>query len=579
MRSTGTPTRRWVKIVGVVVGVVAIAGVVRTVHGAMRLRDAAKASAEFHACLYGSPLEEGEDAHARLIAIQLCGPRGRPKDWPATCRPHLMAMVFAFDAMGVTDDDPRFGTVHKLARIGGTWNTAPAPWLVNTRRPFIDELEDAIGKADLPGVPAAPNRDYCRAKPVFGGAELAPLGSTTASGLRQAPVFGPTPRVVWPGDDDGKSLACWFSTTGAAVARCGNKKVSAIARPLAAEESVRDVLMWDFLSDGPNRIVAASGSTLVELSTIGKSAWARSDTAVSFVDFEGRLWRGSLGKKPERLEDKVASNVAWSAVRPGYLLRGVRVDSESSSDVRVFATRLDGEGAVAGEPQELGVVPRGILRTCRSLDGGTTLMFMNEHSTSMKFGTDTHHRIALHIAFTREGRFSKLVEGVLDAPWSTTFGADPDEDTRLVCKADGTPRWVWLTGDELQVHDATCTPSGCKQAVGQPLAPAIDDVFRFDFAALGDDRVLVAYEGSDTGPVDNLLHAVRVRVGPAVSIGSAPDRVVVTEEDHGGLPQPGQGLFVFSRGNVGWFAIQSSEKLYVFRVEPNDEIVPVKATQ
>ena len=83
---------------------------------------------------------------------------------------------------------------------------------------------------------------------------------------------------------------------------------------------------------------------------------------------------------------------------------------------------------------------------------------------------------------------------------------------------------------------------------------------------MGDDDVLVAYEGDHQTPLRSLVHEIRYRRAPFAGIATAPDQLLVHDIEGHGLPKIWEGIFAFGRRDTGWIGFRADAKLYLFRV-------------
>ncbi|MGE0327812.1 MAG: hypothetical protein AB7S68_36205, partial [Polyangiaceae bacterium] len=451
-------------------------------------------------------------------------------------------------------------------------------WLAG-EPPLIDQLEAAFGKSGIPIDSSAQQPTVCREKALFAGPQLASLGRTESAFPRQPRSLGKTLRVAWSAGEDSASLACWFSADGAAVARCGAPRVSNLATPLEADDAFKGVILRDFREEEPRyRIVDETGATLMEHSFIREHGLVLANRELSVQDFNGNLWSTRDGT-PVQLDYPALRGVTPNAVRPGWILwqEPVKSAGKDSGRVVVHGMRANDQGEPVGEGVVLGEMPEpALLRTCADGPGGVAFAFLHRGKELVHDGDETFQRHGVSIAFPAPGGgFRPLQEANIELPWDGgSLGGDVDRGAQFGCSPKGSPRWAWRRGGA--IRDLTCGPEGCRERSTGVIAPEIENVTNFAFAPVGDDSLLVAYEGSTRRGFSLLLHTVRARVGSISEIATLSDRVVVADENHGGLPQLWWGLFAFGRGNIGWLALRSGADLYAFRVTSDAAFTPVR---
>jgi len=132
----------------------------------------AEAYESLRQCLYRSPLGSAEKPSDRLVAIDLCDRTMASLD---TCQTELEAAVSSWGDLGVDTSDARFGRAIDLSRRAYAPEGTPSRWLSGDERPLIDELEDALARADLPPVERVETSAPCLAPAKFSTSELTPL--------------------------------------------------------------------------------------------------------------------------------------------------------------------------------------------------------------------------------------------------------------------------------------------------------------------------------------------------------------------------------------------------------------------
>jgi hypothetical protein len=537
------------------VGIVAALALVGAIFGVRawqkqsRLNEVAESYASFRACLYGAPLEEGEKPSDRLVAMELCGPMEPSKTEFPQCRASLRRALAAWDALGVTEADPRYGEARKATRIAVEWTSSETVWLVGAERPQIDGLEAALAAADLPKVEAIDGGKRCTEKARFSAGDVVALGKVAAYRASTSPYRERTLRAVWSAGTKNPSLACWFSSDGPAVAACGAPTLENIAQPYASSDDLEDVVVYDFRSEGDfsyRAVRARSDQTLYATKGyLPKNAWARSDGTLVYADFEQRLMKVAPGGEPEAVPMGPAAGAKHLGARPGFVVFTDKLG-------RSYRAPLGDDGV--GERVDIGNLPEWrSLRSCMGKAGPVLVMLGVKQSS----GGD-----ALFVYYpTSETSYAEPLVNSMPFPAPL---ADPDDATVFPCTKDGTPRWAWVADDK--VGSLSCPPSGCVYAeADKKLALHATEVSYASVAPLGDDRFLFVYEGNHAGPFDNLVHAVRVRSGTLAEIATAHDDVLLTEEAHGGLPALWGGVYAFGSGDTAWAMVRADNQLYAFR--------------
>jgi hypothetical protein len=547
------------------------------------MQDAADTAEALRMCLYGSPLEAGERPSDRLVAIDLCKPTAaRPAAWPA-CHEPLRAFIQAANVLESELGDPRLTEARVAAQVVLDWDEPAPPWLIGTtfEERQIETLERVIQDAGLPSPSIAPIDPICVERPLFKATDVEPLGTidTYVANVERTP--GRALRAVWTGGAGAPSRACWFSPDDEPIARCGSPDVENIAMPLSADDAIHDVLIWDSPVQGekPDRIVDARGSVLVEMDFIREHGWARADGGIDVLDFDGALWRVTAGGTAAMDDSSAGPNATpYAAVRPGWLLRETRSDPADRSFppmVRIEALRAGADGAPVGQPVQLGEMKSpGLLRSCRTPEGGLVLAFVGRPGELVHDEGTTLHRHHVSVWFpVGNDRFTD-VSGDVDLPAAPATFGDEDGVTTFGCAPDGSPRWLWSRGAE--IRELVCQRSGCRQRSSGPLTFEVDELERLAYAPLGIEDVLMVYMGIRNGATDRLLHNTRVRIAPIGELVTKSDRVLMTNDRHGGLEALWEGVFAFGRGEVGWVGLRANGQLYVFRTTAQKDIVPVR---
>ncbi len=540
-------------LVGIAAAVTLVGAIfgVRAWQKQSRLEEVAESYASFRACLYGAPLEEGEKPSDRLVAMELCGPTPPPNgDYPQ-CKATLRRALTAWDALGVTEADPRYGAARKATRIAVEWTSSETVWLVGAERPQIDILEEALAEANLPKVEAIDGGKRCTEKAGFAAGDVVSLGTIAAYLALTSPYRERTLRAAWSAGTKNPSLACWFPAEGPAVAVCGAPTLENIAQPYASSDDLEDVALYDFRSEGEfsYRAVRTRDNQTIYATKgyLPKNAWARSDGTLVYADFEQRLMKVAPGGEPVPVPMGPAAGAKQVGARPGFVVFTDKLG-------RSYRAPLGDDGV--GERVDLGNLPewRG-LRSCMGKGGPVLVMVGVEQSSGGK---------AVFVFYPTSA--TSYAEPLINSmPFPTpTFLAEPDDATVFSCTKDGTPRWAWLEDDK--VGSLSCPPSGCVYAqTDKKLALRATEVSWASVAPLGDDRFLFVYEGNHAGPFDNLVNAVRVRTGTLAELATAHDDVLLTEDAHGGLPALWGGVYAFGSGDTAWAMVRADSQLYAFR--------------
>ncbi|MFO0552924.1 MAG: hypothetical protein U0271_31340 [Polyangiaceae bacterium] len=520
---------------------------------------AAEAYADFRACLYGAPLEPGERPRDRLRGMELCGEiKGADADFPQ-CKESLQRALDAWDRLGVKEGDPRYGGVRRLTRLAREWKSSEAIWLGVSDAPFIEELEDELAKARLPDVPAVKRAPRCVVRPRFAGPELVSLGRIDAYRIYESPHRERSMRVSWnAGEDKPTSLACWFPQEGAAVAACGSSTVGFTAVPYASSDDFEDVVLWDFQAKGkgaPYRLVRVSDdTTLFSTGDLSEDGWARAGGAVFYANIQNQLMRITPGGAPERLPMGPADGATSLFVRPGFA-----VFRDKSGELRLSEISDDG----VGPPTALGSSWRiRKLLSCATPSGPVLAMIDAQGASLLVAYPDGPHHYAAPILATTK----------LPRP---QIGNAGDDATEFACGPDGTPRWAWVEGQV--VHGLSCPRSGCVAIESDKLELRSTKVSDLSVAPVGAEGFVVAYLGSNTGPFDTHLEALRVRRGAAADLATATDEVLVTGGP-GGLENLYIGLFAFANGDTAWVGARAGDALYAFRAVGSAPFEVVRAS-
>lgn len=562
-------SRRFLLVSGLVIAVVVLYFGNRAWEQQKRLREVSAAYADFRACLYGEPLAANEKGSDRLRAIELCAP---PKsEWPKTCAPALFRALTAFDALGKKEDDPIYGELRKHTRVGAEWKQELSLWLVGDP-PSIDTLEASIASAPLPKLPAVSGQKKCTSKPRFSASDLVSLGTITNYRAVSEIVPGRPLRAIWASKES--TLACWFAPDGDAVARCGARALANIASVVPADDAVRELYAWDFdiARELPYSLVSElAGETLMEHKSLREHGWARADGTIFVSTGEADGLYAIKGTEASKVNGPLPRNRTFLAVRPRWALWGEADADPQKTLAKGF--RLDTE---TKEVVTLGPAPKKTLvRGCRTTDGELVVVMVNAVGDLIHEDRSTFQNVELR-AFFPAGKtaFAPVVMHTAKLPWSSGLFDRADETTVFGCTRDGSPRWIWWQTN--QVHDVTCTRSGCRSAKSEPILLGNVDLAKLVIAPIGDASVVVAYEGAYRGAVASLVHAVRVRIAKVADLARSPDTVLVADESFQGLSKLWAGLFAFGRGDVGWLAIRADNSLFALRFSEKSEFVPVR---
>ena len=105
---------------------------------------------------------------------------------------------------------------------------------------------------------------------------------------------------------------------------------------------------------------------------------------------------------------------------------------------------------------------------------------------------------------------------------------------------------TWLR-DDGALGQVRCMPKGCGESTSKPLEMA-GTLDHLDFGAV-DGGVLVATTRRDASPLTATVRGVYLRVAPIAEIATAPDRVVIGDELHGGVAKVHERLGLITAGD------------------------------
>jgi hypothetical protein len=464
-----------------------------------------------------------------------------------------------------------YGDVRKHTRVAAEWKQELSVWLVGDP-PTIDTLEDAIAKAPLPKLPPIPGEKKCRLKPRFVASELTPLGTISNYRATSERVPGRALRAIWASNES--TLACWFSPDGDAIARCGTKSLANIATIVPSDDAVRELYAWDFDIERapPYSLVAVlSGETLMEHKSLREHGWARADGTIFVTTGEADGIYGVKAAESTKVAAPLPKNRTFTAVRPGWVLWGEADTDPEKTVAKGF--RLDSE---AKEVVTLGPSPKQpLVRGCRGSGAELVVTMASNVGDLIHEDGNAFQNVELRVFFPKgKNAFAPPLTHTAKLPWSSGTFERADDTTVFGCTRDGSPRWLWWQKN--QVHDITCTRSGCRAQKSEPILLADVELAKLAIAPLGDSSVILAYEGAYHGPVANLIHSVRVRIAKVADLVRTPDIVLVADEKLGGLEKLWSGLFAFGRGTVGWIAVRADDSLYAFRFSEKGDFTPVQ---
>ncbi|MEM6786673.1 MAG: hypothetical protein AAF928_14275 [Myxococcota bacterium] len=528
--------------------------------------------AAFSRCVVGpQPLGEGERASVRMRASELTAhAQAGEQAWPAICLDLAAATVSALEAAGATRgnvDDPLETTRRRLQLLVGT---QPDMFLSPEDKPLVDQIWEAARQAGLdplreespPGGFTAPPP----AKPA-GQDDRVPLGTTTAIALRResAPDEA-VRRVVWGGGED-PALACRFSSAEAALDSVTCETLaerSASFVPLSGNDPKTTAY---FDPEPTPRVVRVGedGSALDAILFAGSpDTFAFSDGSFGDVQKVGaraqvlrRRASGRLDKAPlpgppgGRFLDFVGTAVTWLGPKRGTGLLPLSMQSMGMGR------------AVMTLDREVGEVPPGVrdVFACRRGVRDVTVALLGREVADD--GTT-----AVAMVSRQDGTWGRPVTGRAPVPASGKDAGGPARQPRMQCHADGSASLVWQTADA-RVGTVRCG-SECTPAISAPI-PSVGQTSSTRVALMGDAAVVVRLSRR-LSPMTGVSDAVLVRIGPVGTLATVADRVLIGDEDHGGLEGLRRGVDLVATEGAAVVFVRDEASVFAIRVTPEGNL-------
>ena len=551
--------------------------------------EAAEKWATLRACLVGPPLFEGEKAKERMLRIELSlVAQGLKTEWPASCAPLGTELG---EKLAALKTDASVGKYQQLAKLAKELGDTRPTMMLATESPVVDRLfEEAIAVGMLKtSAPTTPSASATASVPDPGPSDagtpekgqapppsdplpvdkLAALGESKGFIERVEAAPGATVRFML-GDTDAGAFYCAAGSGEAPLdhARCWPiaGEVNVAATPLSAESADAHY----FYNIAPKPMVQQVGGESYDV-PVGKTAFVFDNGTIGDVvpgrpkpELVRRLARGKVEKAPLT----PPGGGTMLAFRGGAL--AWRGPVRGASGRRPFVTQnvQDGRIGLSGRV-EVGELPKKAANVVSCRSGDHLHLLVVDQDPSGKDMVETKRNVAVA---TRTG--NKWRKPVLAAV-EVGAGALDWWDTGVrsfTCEED-VATFTWMHVDR-RVGQLRCQGDECKSMVSEPL-PEAGTNEKIRVSNLG-DRVLVVRTIRGMGPVSGLTELVAMRLAPAAELASAPDRVLLGDDKHGGLADLHKSLGLISVGSAAVVLVHSGPKVYGLRLDGEGKATPLR---
>ena len=506
--------------------------------------------AGFSACVVGGKPLENETPSARMRAIELTALAQGEASWPKDC-----VELGAKTVAALQEVEPKVEALEAL-RKQMVLLSGPDLFLSQDDGILVDkiwELAAAAGLDPAPHVPEGSPRALPPSPSAPPSARIA-LGSTPALLDRheRSPDLG-SRRVVWGGGDV-PALACRFTSAQApldTVTCAAPEGRSGRFVPLSSEATDAT-----YLFDAEPEPTVTGGRLSEPVSFSGSAdTFVFADGSLGEVVKDGaqaQLLRrrpdGKLLKAPLRgpaggiFLDFAGTAVTWIGPLRGTGRRPLSMQSMGTGRAVMTADR------------EVGEVPPGVehVLTCRR-GGDVTVALVGP-----KVADDGHVEVAM--THRNDGKWTKPVAG--QAMLGPKAEGEDLPQPRIACHGDGSASLVWRTQDD-RVGSVRCGEA-CTAAISEPIPP-VGKASHPAVALVGDEAVLVRTTRI-LSPMTGVTDAVLIRRGKVADLAKVPDRVLVGDEDHGGLKGLTRGLDLIATDGAAVVLVRGEDEVYGVRV-------------
>lgn len=525
-------------------------------------------------CLLGEA-PKGTRASDRMRRVELAILGGAPSEapWPARCRPAVIATIDALERLEESEAIATYQPLRHLLALerdasGGDEPSHTYLATVGSEAPPIDRMVEMAGGLGLTG--SATASDLPDPPGTVATVELPEhaLGTTSGHWQRVDATPGAEARFTY-GDGDNKALACRLGVNGTTLA-CSPKDQAwtTLARPLSAESEGGELWIWDSEPSAglmrPRDGDRASGP-------FGHDAFVRSDGSITGMTLardteEVTFARYDVGTGAvETRKVTPPEGATWLGQRADVAAWLGKPDPDGEPSRRPLLVQTIAASGDIGDPRAVGFVP----------DRSTTLLACQRGdwlalgllSELPEFGDPTDAKTSISVTFRGAKEWTEPV--TLEVALQRKRNSLDDKwRLRQSCREGGMDI-TWLREDGA-LGRVRCTPKGCNESTSEPLQTA-GTVDHLDFGAL-DDEVVVVTTRHDTSPLTATVRGVFFRMAPLAEIATAPDRVVIGDELHGGAAKLNERLGLITAGDHALILVSGNEQLYAFGIGSDGKV-------
>ncbi|MCA9619989.1 MAG: hypothetical protein KC731_13280 [Myxococcales bacterium] len=544
----------------------------------------AKSFGELAGCLApsfdgGAATKPVERMRRQELVVLLAGAAEGADAWPARCQPLVDETLKLAEGL----KSPAVVERHRdlLARLRDVKGSS-AGMLVAGEQPLVERLFAAAEAAGIPpsAAPLPPSSGSTQpassAAPEAAPAPgfpvdrnlLRPLGDSKGFVERVDLAPGATQRFLL-GEGD-SALYCTFTSEAATFdhVRCASVSgsISVASRPLASED---DAKSYYFEPNPEPHVVEVGGESL---------AVPVSDSA--FVFGEGTIVDvRDLRPLPKLIRRLPKGRVEQAPLKPppGGTLLGFRAGTavwqgpvRGASGRRPLTLEDAGGGRAPVKGKlDVGEIPpkSRTLLACRAVDRPTLLILEDAG------GAGDDPEIGVALLRRGEKRWSKPVRS------SVHLGKSPPpwlERGWWSFTCDAERAWLtWLRPDR-RVAQLRCEGEACSETLSEPLPPfaATGASEKIRVGSIGDAAVVLrSLRG--IGPVTGLTELVALRVAPVATLAAATDRIVIGDEEHGGLPDLHKSIGLLTGAEGAVLLIHSGPKIFGLRLDAQGAPAPL----
>jgi hypothetical protein len=537
-------------------------------------------------CVVGPELAEGELASVRMRASELTlVAQGTSSDWPKSCNQLADTLATTLGTLASKPAVERHKELLALARDFA--DTSPA-MMVATDTPLVDRLFAAAAAAGLSASAKEPSAGADASSAASAGAakdagsgdagaptaasegaapnpsqpfpaeQLAALGESKGFIERVERAPSETIRFML-GDADAGAFYCALGSSESASldhASCTKLEgeVAVAATPLSADEPDAKYY-WDAepapavhqvggeatpLAVGQNAYVFSNG-------TIGDIVPRRLKPQMLRLLARGKVERAPLNPPPGgQFLGHVGASVIWRGPKRG------------SSGKRPFVV----QNLQAGRAALSGRFERGEIPT------------HSKHLAACASGELAHVLLVSDPPKAEDGKREVAVATRNGDKWGKPRWAEIDFGSKIpnwsergwrsfTCQQE-VATFTWIRSDR-RVGQLRCGADACTPALSEPL-PEGGAKEKIRVSNLS-DKALVVRTMQGVGPISGLTELVAMRLAPVSELAATPERVLLGDDKHMGLPDLHKSLGLIGSGAAAVVLVHSGPKIFGLRID------------